>query len=157
MARRHRAVKREIIPDPRYNSELIAYVINAVMQKGKKSTAARIVYGAIEDIQKQIGEEDPVEVFTQAVENAKPRLEVKSRRVGGATYQVPIEVKTDRQTALAVRWLITFAAKRRGVPMRRAFASEMLDAYRNQGAVIKKRDDTHKMAQANKAFAHYRW
>ena len=157
MARRHRAEKRELVPDPRYNSELVAYMINCVMQRGKKSVAAKIVYGALEDIQAQIKDEDPVEVFTIAIENVSPRLEVKSRRVGGATYQVPLEVKPKRQVALATRWLITFAGNRKGVPMQRALANELMDAYRGQGAAIKKRDDTHKMAQANKAFAHYRW
>ena len=157
MARRHRAEKRELIPDPRYNNELVAYMINCVMERGKKSVAAKIVYGALEDIQSQIKEEDPVEVFTTAIENVSPRLEVKSRRVGGATYQVPLEVKPKRQVALATRWLIAFAGNRKGVPMQRALAQELMDAYRGQGAAIKKRDDTHKMAQANKAFAHYRW
>ncbi|MEN7972247.1 MAG: 30S ribosomal protein S7 [Verrucomicrobiota bacterium] len=157
MARRRRAEKREVIPDPRYGNELVAYMINSVMQRGKKSTAANIVYGAIEDIKSQIKDEDPITVFSQAIENVSPRLEVKSRRVGGATYQVPLEVRPKRQVALAARWLIQFAQNRRGVPMRRALAMEMMDAYRGQGNAIKKRDDTHKMAQANKAFAHYRW
>ena len=157
MARRHRAEKRDLIPDPRYNSELVAYMINCVMQRGKKSVAAKIVYGALEDIKVQLKDEDPVEVFTIAIENVSPRLEVKSRRVGGATYQVPLEVKPKRQIALATRWLINFAGNRKGVPMQRALANELVDAYKGQGAAIKKRDDTHKMAQANKAFAHYRW
>ena len=157
MARRHRAEKRELIPDPRYGNEMVSYMINSVMSCGKKSTAAKIVYGAIEDIKAQMKDEDPIEVFTQAIINVSPRLEVKSRRVGGATYQVPLEVKSNRQIALATRWLIQFASGRRGVPMRRALAIEMMDAYRGQGNAIKKRDDTHKMAQANKAFAHYRW
>jgi small subunit ribosomal protein S7 len=157
MARRRRAEKREVIPDPRYGNELVAYMINSVMQRGKKSIAAKIVYGAIEDIQNQMKDEDPIQVFTQAIENVSPRLEVKSRRVGGATYQVPLEVKPRRQVALAARWLIQFAGNRKGVPMRRALAMEMMDAYKGQGSAIKKRDDTHKMAQANKAFAHYRW
>ena len=157
MARRHRAEKRELIPDPRYNNQMVAYMINCVMERGKKSVAAKIVYGALEDIQSQLKDEDPVEVFTTAIENVSPRLEVKSRRVGGATYQVPLEVKPKRQVALATRWLITFAGNRKGVPMRKALANEVIDAYKGQGAAIKKRDDTHKMAQANKAFAHYRW
>ena len=157
MARRRRADKRELIPDPRYNNDMIAYMINCVMERGKKSVAAKIVYGAIEDIQGQLKDEDPIHVFTTAIENVSPRLEVKSRRVGGATYQVPLEVKPKRQIALATRWLIQFASNRKGVPMRRALANEVVDAYRGQGAAIKKRDDTHKMAQANKAFAHYRW
>jgi small subunit ribosomal protein S7 len=157
MARRHRAEKRDLIPDPRYNNQLVAYMINCVMERGKKSVAAKIVYGALEDIRNQIKDEDPVQVFTIAVENVSPRLEVKSRRVGGATYQVPLEVKPKRQLALATRWLIQLAGNRKGVPMQRALAIELMDAYRGQGNAIKKRDDTHKMAQANKAFAHYRW
>ncbi len=157
MARRHRAEKRELIPDPRYNNELVAYMINCVMERGKKSVAAKIVYGALEDIQNQLKDEDPVYVFTTAIENVSPRLEVKSRRVGGATYQVPLEVKPKRQLALATRWLIAFAGNRKGVPMQRALAIELMDAFKGQGNAIKKRDDTHKMAQANKAFAHYRW
>jgi small subunit ribosomal protein S7 len=157
MARRHRAEKRDLIPDPRYNNQLVAYMINCVMERGKKSVAAKIVYGALEDIRTQIKDEDPVQVFVTAIENVSPRLEVKSRRVGGATYQVPLEVKPARQIALATRWLIQFAGNRKGVPMQRALAIELMDAYRGQGNAIKKRDDTHKMAQANKAFAHYRW
>ena len=157
MARRRKAEQRKLIPDPRYGSEMVSYMINAVMCRGKKSTAAKIVYGAIEDIKSQMKDEDPIEVFTQAIINVSPRLEVKSRRVGGATYQVPLEVKPKRQIALAVRWLIQLSGNRRGVPMRRALAMELMDAYRGQGNAIKKRDDTHKMAQANKAFAHYRW
>ena len=157
MARRRRAEQRKLIPDPRYGNEMVSYVINAVMCCGKKSTAAKIVYGAIEDIKSQMKDADPIEVFTQAIINVSPRLEVKSRRVGGATYQVPLEVKPKRQIALAVRWLIQLSGNRRGVPMRRALAMELMDAYRGQGSAIKKRDDTHKMAQANKAFAHYRW
>jgi len=157
MARRRRAEQRKVIPDPRYGNELVAYMINTVMKCGKKSTAANIVYGAIADIESQMKDEDPIVVFSQALENVSPRLEVKSRRVGGATYQVPLEVRPKRQIALAARWLIQYAENRRGVPMRRALAMELMDAYRGQGSAIKKRDDTHKMAQANKAFAHYRW
>lgn len=157
MARRRAAEKRDIIPDPRFNSELVAYMINAIMGKGKKATAASIVYGALEDIQTKLKDEDPLAVFTQALDNVKPKLEVKSRRVGGATYQVPVEVSPKRQTALACRWLIQYSKGRRGMPMRSALSMELLDAYSSQGSAIKKRDDTHKMAQANKAFAHYRW
>ena len=157
MARRRRAEKRTIIPDSRYHSELVGYMINSIMERGKKSTAASIVYGALEDIQAKLKDEDPLAVFTRAIENIKPKLEVKSRRVGGATYQVPLEVSPKRQTALACRWLLQYSKARRGMPMRRALAMELLDAYANQGSAIKKRDDTHKMAQANKAFAHYRW
>jgi len=132
-------------------------MINSIMGHGKKSTAAAIVYGALEDIQTKLKEEDPLAVFGRAMENIKPKLEVKSKRVGGATYQVPLEVSPKRQTALASRWLIQYAKTRRGQPMRRALAMEVLDAYNNQGSAVKKRDDTHKMAQANKAFAHYKW
>jgi small subunit ribosomal protein S7 len=156
MARRRRAEKRATTPDLRFNSEDIALLIHKVMERGKKSIAEKVVYGALDQIQKQL-EVDPVEVFKQAMENVKPRLEVKSRRVGGATYQVPVEVDPSRQAALAMRWIVTFARTRKGVSMQRALAQELSDAYKNQGSAVKKRDDTHKMAQANKAFAHYRW
>jgi len=155
--RRRRAEKRQLTPDIRYNSELVARLINTIMERGKKSVAQNIVYGAFELMQEREPDVEPLEVFLQALENAKPRLEVKSRRVGGATYQVPLEVESERQVALAMRWICAFARNRRGMPMRRALAVELLDAYKNTGAAIKKRDDTHKMASANKAFAHYRW
>ena len=155
--RRRRAEKRQVTPDVRHNSELVTRMITTIMERGKKSRAQRIVYGAFDLIHEKKKDIDPLEVFLQALENAKPRLEVKSRRVGGATYQVPVEVSSDRQAALAMRWLIQYAKTRKGVPMRRALAMEILDAYAEQGNAIKKRDDTHKMAQANKAFAHYRW
>ncbi len=156
MARRRKAEHRTLTPDPKFNSELVAKVINYVMQRGKKSTAERIIYGALDTIKEKINE-DPLEVLIRAVDNMKPRVEVKSRRVGGATYQVPVEVGRDRQLALALRWLVTSSASRRGMPMQRAVAMELMDAYNNQGGVVKKRDDTHRMAQANKAFAHYAW
>jgi len=156
MARRHSAEKRGLIPDPKFNSELVTKVINFVMQSGKKSVAERIVYGALDEIKAKT-EEDPLEVLVRAVDNMKPRVEVRSRRVGGATYQVPVEVGRERQMALALRWLVAASASRRGVTMGRSLAIELMDAYKNQGNVIKKRDDTHKMAQANKAFAHYAW
>jgi small subunit ribosomal protein S7 len=156
MARRRKAEKRVPSPDPKYNSELVGRIINYVMQKGKKSTAERIIYGAMDQIREQLGE-DPLVVVTKAVDNVKPRVEVRSRRVGGATYQVPVEVNSRRQMALALRWLVGYSTARRGVSMRKAMATELMDAYRNQGSAIKKRDDTHKMAQANKAFAHYAW
>ena len=156
MSRRHRAEKRPVTPDLRFNNDLVARLVTKVMERGKKSVAERIVYGAFDQIKEQT-QADPIEVFKQAIENVKPRLEVKSRRVGGATYQVPVEVDPDRSFALAMRWLITYAKTRKGVPMGRALALELVDAYKNQGNAIKKRDDTHKMAQANKAFAHYRW
>jgi len=156
MARRRRAEKRPVAPDVRYSSELVARMINTLMERGKKSVAQRIVYGALEQIGKKVAG-DPLEALQRAIDHVRPQLEVKSRRVGGATYQVPVEVSPDRQVTLALRWLRDFARARKGQPMQRALANEILDAYNNQGAAVKKRDDTHKMAQANKAFAHYRW
>jgi len=156
MARRHRAEKRTITPDTRFGSEMVARLITSIMERGKKSTAERIVYGALAQL-KALAQQEPLPVFQQAMDNVKPHLEVKSRRVGGATYQVPVEVSGDRQVSLAFRWIIDYAKGRKGVPMGRALALELLDAFKNQGNAIKKRDDTHKMAQANKAFAHYRW
>ena len=155
--RRRRAAKRELIPDVKYNSELVARLINTIMTRGKKSTAQGIVYGAFELIKNRKKDMEPLEVFLQALENVKPKLEVKSRRVGGATYQVPIEVSGDRQVAMALRWITGFAQGRKGKPMMDSLAAELLDAFENTGSAIKKREDTHKMAQANKAFAHYRW
>lgn len=156
MARRRRAAKRETIPDAKFESEVVARLISYIMLSGKKSVAEGIVYGAIDGIREQV-EEDPLVVLTKAIDNVKPRVEVRSRRVGGATYQVPVEVNRDRQTALALRWLVNFSAQRKGVPMKKALALELIDAYKNQGNAIRKREDTHKMAQANKAFAHYAW
>ncbi len=156
MARRRKAERRTVLPDPKYNSELVARVINYVMRAGKKSTAERIIYGAMNKIQEK-SSEDPLGVLIRAVDNIKPRVEVKSRRVGGATYQVPVEISTRRQLALALRWLVQYSAARRGMPMEQAIALELLDAFNGQGGCIKKREDTHKMAQANKAFAHYAW
>ena len=156
MSRRHRAEKRSVRPDTRYGNEMLGRLINSMMERGKKSIAERIVYSAFDQIA-QTTKEDPLQVFTQAIDNVKPRLEVKSRRVGGATYQVPVEVAPERQIALAFRWILDYAKGRKGVSMPKALALEVLDAQKNQGNAIKKRDDTHKMAQANKAFAHYRW
>lgn len=156
MARRRQADKRELVPDPKYNSQLVARVINSVMRRGKKSVAEKVVYGALSEVKEKLGE-DPLEVLVRAVDNMKPRVEVRSRRVGGATYQVPVEVNRSRQLALALRWLVTFSAQRKGVSMGRAMAMEIMDAYKNQGNAVRKRDDVHKMAQANKAFAHYAW
>ena len=156
MARRRRADKRDIIPDPKYNNELVARVINCIMRRGKKSVAEGIVYGALDEI-KQKMTEDPLEVLVKAIDNVKPKVEVKSRRVGGSTYQVPTEVNRFRQFALALRWVIQFSQARKGVPMEKALAMELMEAYKNQGNAIRKKDDTHKMAQANKAFAHYAW
>lgn len=155
--RRRRAEKRQLTPDVRYNNELVARIINTVMERGKKSTAQGLIYGALDLIAERKTDVEPLEVFLQAVENVRPRLEVKSRRVGGATYQVPLEVSPERQVAVALRWITQFARNRHGMPMREALAAELLDAYENTGNAIKKRDDTHKMANANKAFAHYRW
>lgn len=156
MARRRRAEKREIRPDLNYNSPLVGRLIKGIMRCGKQSTAAAVVYGVLNQVKDQT-KEDPLEVLMRAVDNIKPKVEVKSRRVGGATYQVPVEVNNDRQLSLALRWLIQYSSARKGVPMRKALALEILDAFKNQGNAIKKRDDTHKMAQANKAFAHYKW
>ncbi len=155
--RRRKAVVRELTPDVRFNSELVARLINTVMERGKKTTALKIVYGAFDIIAERKQDMDPLEVFLQGLENAKPRVEVKSRRVGGATYQVPVEIDSRRQVAIAMRWLCGFSRSRKGVPMTEALASELLDAYEETGNTVKKRDDTHKMANANRAFAHYRW
>jgi small subunit ribosomal protein S7 len=157
MSRRRRAVKRAIIPDGKFNNALVSRLVNTVMNSGKKSTAQRIVYGAFEQITAKNQAANPLEILQKAVDNAKPRLEVKPRRVGGATYQVPLEVPTDRQLALAMRWLVDFADARKGIPMKEALAAEILEAYQGQGNAIRKRDEVHKMAQANKAFAHFRW
>lgn len=155
--RRRKAEKRQVTPDVRFNSEMIARLISTVMERGKKSVAQGIVYGALDTVAERKKDEEPLEVFLQALENIKPRLEVKSRRVGGATYQVPIEVSAERQVAVALRWLVGYARGRRGMPMAKALAGEILDAFANTGSAVKKRDDTHKMANANKAFAHFRW
>ena|SRR5688572_30788204 len=157
MSRRRRAVKRPLVEDAKYHSPLVTRLVNTVMISGKKSLAQRIVYGAFDQITVKNPQSNPMEVLQRAVDNAKPRLEVKPRRVGGATYQVPMEVPTDRQLALAMRWLVDFADARKGVPMKEALASEILEAYQGQGNAIRKRDEVHKMAQANKAFAHFRW
>ncbi len=154
--RRRSAVKREVIPDTRFNSDVIARLISTIMECGKRSVAERVVYGALDEIATKTGE-NPVKIFGEALENIKPRLEVKSRRVGGATYQVPLEVSPDRQLSLAMRWIVQYSQARKGVPMAKALAIELLDAHKGQGSSVKKRDDVHKMAQANKAFAHYRW
>jgi len=157
MSRRRRAEKREITPDPLYKSTLLTKFINKVMQAGKKSTARRIVYNALEILAKKVNSESPLEAFEQALENAKPSLEVKSRRIGGATYQVPIEIPTNRRTSMGMRWLIGYARKKPGRSMEQALAQELVDCFNNQGTTIKKKDDTHRMAEANKAFAHYKW
>jgi len=156
MSRRTTIEKREILPDPVYNSRLVTKFINNVTKAGKKTIAERIFYGALGLIEERTGD-DPVKVFKRAVDNSKPQVEVKSRRVGGSTYQIPIEVQSDRQQALAIRWLIGFAKARHEKTMMQKLAGEFLDAASNRGGTIKKRDDTHRMAEANKAFAHYRW
>lgn len=156
MPRRREVKKREVLPDPKYNSKLIAKFINHVMRQGKKSVAERIVYGAL-DLIAQRTNKDPLEVFHQALENVRPVIEVKSRRVGGATYQVPVEVRPERRDALAMKWIISYARQRSEKTMINKLASELLDAAQNRGGAVKKREDTHRMAEANKAFAHYRW
>ena len=155
--RRRKVVKRELIPDVKYNSELVARLINTIMSHGKKSTAQRIVYGALDLIKERKADMEPIEVFNQALENVKPKLEVKSRRVGGATYQVPVEVSNERQVALAMRWITNYSRDRKGKSMVDSLATELLDAFGNTGSSVKKKEDTFKMAQANKAFAHYRY
>lgn len=157
MSRRRKATKREIIPDPRFNSTLVTQLVNIVMKDGKKSTAQSIVYGAFERVSEKLGKGDPIDLLLGAMENARPRLEVKSRRVGGATYQVPVEVPFERQQSLAFRWMVNAAKARKGLPMGEALAMEIIDAYNNSGNVVKKKEDTHRMAQANRAFAHLRW
>ena len=156
MPRRKRAVKREILPDPKYHDLLVAKFVNNIMRKGKKSTAERILYSAIEKIENK-NPGDGLEIFRKAVDNAKPVLEVKSRRVGGSTYQVPVEVRPARREALAIRWLINFAKNRSENTMADKLAAELMACARNEGATVKKKDDTHRMAEANKAFAHFRW
>ena len=156
MPRRAKAVKRETPPDAKYHSVTVAKVINKVMMNGKKSTAGRIVYGALQVLEQQEGKA-AVNILEQAVKNATPLLEVKPRRVGGATYQVPVEVRRDRGLSLAVRWLVNSARARTGKSMAERLAAELGDAAKGQGVTIKKREDTHKMAEANRAFAHYRW
>lgn len=156
MPRRKVVAKKEIAPDSRYGSTLVAKFISCVMVDGKKSTAERIVYGAMDTIQKKT-HQDPLAVFKQAVNNVKPVLEVKSRRVGGATYQVPVDVRQDRRTALALRWIIGYSRSRPEHSMKEALAAELIAASKSEGASVKKREDTHRMAEANKAFAHYRW
>ena len=157
MSRRKSAEKRVIEPDPRYNNVLVSKFTNGLMQRGKKSVARRIFYDAMDIVENRVPDEEPMVVFEQAMENVRPRVEVKSRRVGGATYQVPMEVRQTRRNALAIRWIIGYAAARSGKSMSEKLAAELLDAYNERGASVKKKDDTHMMAEANKAFAHYRW
>ncbi len=156
MPRRRVAEKREILPDPKYHSKMVSKFINAIMKDGKKSLAEKICYGAFDIIKEKTGE-DPLKVFKTAIENVRPIIEVRPRRVGGATYQVPVEVRPNRSLALAFRWIRDFARKRPERTMTERLAAELIDAYNNTGASVKKREDTHKMAEANRAFAHYRW
>ena len=156
MSRRHAAEKREILPDAKYGDKVITKFMNNLMLDGKKSVAESIVYGALERVQSKLKRE-PVQAFHEALDNVKPSVEVRSRRVGGATYQVPVEVRTERREALAIRWLITAARKRNENTMEERLAAELSDAVNNRGTAVKKREDTHKMADANKAFSHYRW
>jgi small subunit ribosomal protein S7 len=156
MSRRHRAEKREVIPDPKFGDSVLTKFMNSVMKDGKKSAAERIVYGALDQMEDKV-KQNPIELFHQALENVMPALEVRSRRVGGATYQVPIEVRTDRRQALAIRWIISAARARGENTMVERLSGELLDAANNRGAAVKKREDTHRMAEANRAFSHYRW
>ncbi len=157
MSRRNRATKREVLPDPMYNSTVVTKLVNQVMLDGKKGIAFNIVYSAFDIIKEKTGA-DAMTVFTQALENVKPLLETKSRRVGGATYQVPMEIRPDRRQTLAIRWIVSFARKRGGErEMDKKLAAEILDAYNNAGGAIKKKDEMHRMAEANKAFAHFKW
>ena len=154
--RRRRAAKRQIDPDPKYNDLLVSKLVNIVMERGKKAVAERIVYGAF-DVLKEKTSKNALDVFRQAMDNARPLLETKSRRVGGATYQVPVPVRSDRGNALAMRWMRGYAKGRKGKPMQLKLADEIMDCYNKTGSTMKKRDDVHKMAESNRAFAHYRW
>jgi len=156
MPRRREVAKRVILPDPKYHDRLLAKFMNAIMLDGKKSAAEGIVYGAFDIIVERSGEE-PLEIFKKAIDNVRPMIEVKSRRVGGSTYQVPIEVRSERRNALAIRWIVSYARGRGEKTMQERLAGEFLDAANNRGASVKKKEDTHRMAEANKAFAHYRW
>ena len=156
MSRRHRAAKREIIPDPKYADLIVTKFMNSVMEQGKKSVAENIVYGAFEQLEAK-AKRSPVEMFHEALKNVMPAIEVRSRRVGGATYQVPVEVRPDRRQALAIRWIITAARGRNENTMVERLSGELMDAANNRGTAVKKREDTHRMADANRAFSHYRW
>jgi len=157
MSRRRQATRRSIVPDPRYQSTLVGQLINTVMLEGKKSTAQQMVYSAFQSVSEKLGKGDPVDLLMGALENARPKLEVKSRRVGGATYQVPVEISFERQQSLALRWLVATARARKGMGMGDALSAEIVDAYNNTGQVVRKKEEMHRMAQANRAFAHLRW
>jgi small subunit ribosomal protein S7 len=156
MSRRHKAERREVNPDPKFNDLVVSKFMNSIMKEGKKSVAERIVYGALDNVQAK-ARSNPLQLFHQALENVMPAVEVRSRRVGGATYQVPVEVRNERRQALAIRWLIAAARARNENSMEERLSAELLDAANNRGTAVKKREDTHKMAEANRAFSHYRW
>lgn len=155
--RRRRAQEKDILADPKFNSKIVAKFINMVMVEGKKAVAEKLVYSAFDIAQKTLNEQDILKVFYKALDNARPRLEVKPRRVGGATYQVPVEVRQERGTSIALRWIRDFAQTKKGKSMQEKLADEIISAYKGEGSAIKKRDDTHKMAESNKAYAHFRW
>ena len=157
MSRRRRVAHEETPPDPRYNNRLVQKLINSIMRDGKKSTSERVVYDAFDIMKQSAGTNDVLTMFHKAIENVRPHVELKARRVGGATYQIPIEVRHDRGLSLAIRWIRVAARSRRGVPMSKRLADELFSAYKGEGNAVKKREDTHKMAEANRAFAHYRW
>lgn len=156
MGRKKKSIQRGLTPDPRFHNKLVSRFINSLMLDGKKSTAERVFYGAMDLVEERTGQE-PLEVFQKALENVRPFLEVRSRRVGGATYQVPVEVTQDRRTALAIRWILSYARARKGMDSSKKLAAELIDAFQNQGSAVRKKQTTHKMAEANKAFAHYKW
>lgn len=155
--RRRRAEKRDVLADPKYNSKLITRFVNVIMKKGKKSVAEQIIYNALDIVSQKTGNKNQLEILQKAIDNARPLLEIKPRRVGGATYQVPIEVNIERGSSIAMRWIRDFARQKKGRPMDEKLANEIIDAFNSQGSALKKREDMHKMAEANKAFAHYRW
>lgn len=155
--RRRKAQQREVLADPKFNSKIVGKFINMVIVEGKKPLAEKIVYGAFEIVKKQLNELDALKIFNKAIDNARPRLEVRPRRVGGATYQVPVEVRQERGTSIALRWIRDFARSKKGKSMEQKLAEEIVAAYKGEGSAIKKRDDTHKVAESNKAFAHFRW
>jgi len=157
MSRRRRVAREETPPDPRYNNRLVQKLINSLMRDGKKSVSERVVYDAFDVMKKSVGSNDVLTVFHKAMENVRPHVELKARRVGGATYQIPIEVRHDRGMALAIRWIRSSSRGRRGAPMSKRLADELLSAFKGEGSAVKKREETHKMAEANRAFAHYRW
>ena len=155
--RRRRAEKRDVIPDPKFNSKTISHFVNMIMSDGKKWNGEKIVYGALDIVAQKTQKSDPMEVLNKAVDNVKPLLELKSRRVGGATYQIPVEVRGDRGVSLALRWIRNAARSRKGKPMKQRLADEILEAFHGQGVAVKKKEEVHKMAEANRAFSHYRW